>query len=216
MRRLLLIFIPFFCVSLRAGGAEESGLKLEVDAEMIDSAALRVEGAKEESVRDGANLFVHSYLTNVSDHDIVVPTTTRDGGPCCWGDSISGSSILFSIHLGERNGRTIVPSEASHSPVTLKPGESTYLPKYEYRYSEDRLSVADGKVSFKVMFVVGESIAQRYKWWHGSLECEVPISRDEEEDDDIEYIPPSPQHQENEESNKSVQTIRASSAVPLV
>ena len=210
MNRLSLVSILFLCVSLLIAGEEESGLKLEVEAEMLDSVALRVDSPKEEWVRHGAILTVRSILTNVSDHEIVVPTTTRDGEPCCFGYSSTGLSIFFAIDLGERNGRIVVPSEASHDPVTLRPGESTYLPNYEYRYDEDRLSVADEKILFEVMFTVGESIADRYGWWHGSLSCEVPISRPKEEEDEIKYIPPPLLHKEEGESNKPVETTPVS------
>jgi hypothetical protein len=105
---------------------------------------------------------IRALLTNVSDKPVTVPTTTYDGGPCCWGGGTEDAWIGFVIGFRRIDGdREARPAPMRFLPVTLKPGESTELPEYDMG-SDRREKVA-------VSFEVQSRYAKEQGWWSGTL-----------------------------------------------
>jgi hypothetical protein len=106
--------------------------------------------------------YIRATLTNVSDHEVTVPTTSYDGKPCCFthGDDYEGVTYEIGVRA-LLDGALAKPSPLRFLPVTLKPGETTELPEYGLGSSNVGL--------VRVSFSVQNDYAKEQSWWSGNL-----------------------------------------------
>jgi hypothetical protein len=101
-------------------------------------------------------------LTNATDQEITVPTSSYDGEPCCWESGMYDKGVTYKI--GDRRvGRFwLVDTPARYFPIKLQPGQSAQFAKYKLS-SDVQLKVFSAGVE------VEEKIAESQKWWTGSI-----------------------------------------------
>jgi hypothetical protein len=111
-------------------------------------------------------------LTNETNQEITIPTSSYDGEPCCWQSGMYDKGVTYII--GERRiGRfSVIDSPARYFPIKLQPGQSAQFARYKLS-SDVRLKVFSAGVD------VEEEIAASQKWWSGSIRgtCDLTVQK---------------------------------------
>jgi len=111
-------------------------------------------------------------LTNVSPTDITVPSRSFDGEPCCWVTSIDERGVSYFVGEHQIGERRIVPSPLRFFPVTLHPGESTEIARYEVKIDVDK-----PLRWFSASLTVDEEYGKPKGWWTGDIHTKIDLKQ---------------------------------------
>lgn len=118
--------------------------------------------AKPESKSEKFEYDFFVIVTNSTDHEVTIPTSSYDGEPCCWRSGMYDKGVTYIIGKRRIGRFSLIDTPARYFPVKLQPGQSVQFARYKLS-SDVKLKAFSAEVE------VNEEIATPQKWWSGSI-----------------------------------------------
>jgi hypothetical protein len=109
-------------------------------------------------------------ITNTTKSEVIIPTRSFDGQPCCWTSGWGGEGVSYFVGEHSIGDYKIVPSPLRFFPVKLRPGETTEFARYHVKVdSHTPLQW------FRASVTIDEEYGKKQGWWTGSLEVKIDL-----------------------------------------
>jgi len=154
------------CLQGIAGETPKKELTVGIEYELLGHVA------KTDTKPEKFEYVFYVIITNATDQEVTIPTSSYDGEPCCWQSSLYEKGVTYIIGKRRIGRFSLVDTPARYFPIALQPGQSAQFACYKLS-SDVKLE------KFSAGVDVDEDIAASQKWWSGSIRgtCDLSVQK---------------------------------------